>query len=170
MRNKNESYWETVAAIGSVILIFLLAFLFMTSCKLVSKVDKNKLDSVNVVKQSEVLNKVDTSKSKTETIHTKETIYQPQPIYIQGKDGETRVLFVPQMTRETGSTKIEDNTAKYEQFKKDYSDSLALLTFSKQSEKKAGMSWVTLVMLITLAVIVLKLFSPHISKLLKLKS
>jgi hypothetical protein len=168
MKNNNESFWETVIAVLAVILIFLYAMLVFPSCKLLSKVNKASTDSVQVVKGSEVLSKVDTSKNKTETASTKETIYYPQPIYIQGKDGETKVIFAPQSTKESGTTKTEDNTAKFEQMKKDFSDSLSVLKNSKKSETKAGTDWLQIAILSALGLLVFKHFiAPYISLIKK---
>jgi len=162
--NKNESFWETVVAVAAVALIFVFMLVFLSSCKLFREVDKAKSDSASVVKQSEVNTKVDTSKSKTETIHTKETIYQPQPIYIQGKDGETKVIFVPQTTRETGSQTQENTNYKFDGLRKEFLDSLNVAKASKQSETKAGTDWFQIAMLAALVLLVFKNFlAPYIS-------
>lgn len=167
MKNPNTPYFKTLETAFVVALVIVLITITCSSCKLLSKVGKAKSDSTTVIKQSETIAKVDTSKSKTETIHTKETVYQPQPIYIQGKDGETKVIFVPQSTREVGSVKTEDNTAKFEQMKKDFSDSLAVIKSAKQSETKAGTDWLQIAILGALGLVLIKNFAPNILSLIK---
>ena len=156
----------------AALIIFIIIYT-LTGCNVFRALKKEeseaRADSVNVKKQTEVSSKVDTTKTKTETIHTKETIYQPQPIYIQGKDGETKVIFVPQSTKETGSNKEEKQNFSFEDYRKDFMDSVKIAEMEKQLAKQSetkgsllgmgfwiGVSLVGLV-LIGLMVMVLKM-------------
>jgi hypothetical protein len=78
---------------------------------------------------------------KTTTATTKETVYYPQPIYIQGKDGETKVIFAPKSTTETGKQEVQNFN--YEDYRKDIVDSMRIanleLALSKKSETKGSL-------------------------------
>jgi len=123
-------------ALGIVIVMFACS-----SCSVFGEFGKKRTsvsnDSTNFKKETEKLSKVDTSKSKNET--TKETVYYPQPIIVPGKDGETKVIFVPQSTKETG--KEETQNFNYDQWFKEKTDSMTIaqlqLELSKKSEIKA---------------------------------
>ena len=99
-----------------------LIIILLSGCKLFREVDKKSSDSTVVKKDIQSSAKVDTSQTKTETASTKETVYYPQPIYIQGKDGETKVVFVPQSTKETGTKKEESNNAIFETWQRNFMD------------------------------------------------
>ena len=112
MRDTNEK-WEIVkGAVGAVIILAIFVIFFLTGCKTVRNTKKSTSDSTSVSSVKEVTAKSDSSGSKTE--NTKETVYYPQPIYIQGKDGENKIVFVPQSVKETGKTEqaqvIVDNS------------------------------------------------------------
>jgi len=164
--------WNILKWLFAALIIFIIIYT-LTGCNVFRALKKEesevKSDSVSVKKQTETLSKVDTTKTKTETIHTKETIYQPQPIYIQGKDGETKVIFVPQSTKETGSNKEEKQNFSFENYRKDFMDSVKIAEMEKQLAKQSetkgsilgmgfwiGVSLVGLV-LIGLMVMVLKM-------------
>jgi len=152
----------------------IICFIF-SSCTLFNKSQKQVTraasDSTNTHKETEVSKKVDTS--KTTTVNTKETVYYPQPIIVPGKNGETKVVFVPQSTKETGSE--ERQNFNYEDYRKDLIDSMRIanleLQLTKQSETKTsilgfgfwlGVAIVGLV-LIGLMVMVLKMKSQFTS-------
>ena len=175
----SNSFFKVLFNAFIIALFIVLLLMILSSCKLVGGSQKQKSevsgDTTSVKKQTESLTKGDTSKSKTETIHTKETIYQPQPIYIQGKDGETKVIFVPQSTKETGSNKSETLTYTFEDYRKDFLDSVRManleIALSKKSEIKVdilplgfwfGLALVGLV-LIGVMVMVLKMRSQFTS-------
>src|SRR5574339_720218 len=96
--------------VSGALIIFLLVILFIcSSCKSIKGLKSNSRDSLSVQKLSEGATKTDSSGSKTDKTNTKETVYYPQPIYIQGKDGETKTVFVPQYIKETGTEKTEES-------------------------------------------------------------
>ena len=140
----NETKEYIFTFIGALVIACVIVFLFvtLTGCKLLSKVEKQKsevkTDSTNVKKVTETSSKVDTS--KTVTASSKETIYYPQPIIVPGKNGETKVVFVPQSTKETGTE--ERQNFNYEDYRKDLIDSMRIanleLQLTKQSEIKTS--------------------------------
>lgn len=137
---KYKGIWKEV--IGVLFILLAIAVWFScSSCNIFQALKKDKQevknDSVNVKKETETSSKVDTSKTKTETIHTKETIYQPQPIYIQGKDGETKVIFVPASTKETGESKEEKQNFNYDNYRKEIADSLWKSNIEKMLSKES---------------------------------
>jgi hypothetical protein len=117
--------------------------LLLSSCSFFNKSQKTtseiKNDSTKVKKETETSSKIDTSKTTTAT--TKETVYYPQPIYIQGKDGETKVIFAPKSTTETGKQEVQNFN--YEDYRKDIVDSMRIanleLALSKKSETKGSL-------------------------------
>ena len=117
--------------------------LILSSCDFFRRVQRTetevKSDSANVKKVTETSSKIDTS--KTSTVTTKETVYYPQPIIVPGKNGETKVVFVPQSTKETGSE--ERQNFNYEDYRKDLIDSMRIanleLALSKKTETKAAL-------------------------------
>jgi len=139
MKEPNENIFISVG--GALIIIGLLFWLILFSgCKVFQDLKKEKShigsDSVNVKKESESLSKVDTSKSKSESAHNKETVYYPQPIYIEGKDGETKVVFVPQTVRESGTNKEETQNFNFENYRKDIIDSMRIAQLEFQLSKR----------------------------------
>lgn len=128
--------------IKSILTIIIFCTIF-SSCEFMRKSQKTKQevssDSTNVKKETETSSKVDTSKTKTAT--TKETIYYPQPIIVPGKNGETKVVFVPQSTKETGTE--EKQNFNYEDYRKDIIDSMRIanleLALSAKSEVKGSL-------------------------------
>jgi len=171
MTNPYKSFFKNLLLAVLMAIAIVLMLIGMSSCKLFKEVKKDSSDSARVVKQTETAIKVDTSKSKTETASTKETIYYPQPIYVQGKDGETKVIFVPQSTKETGSKTEENTNAIFEQFKKDFSDSLNSIKNSKQTDTKikVGLSTFEIIILCAFGLILLKMFAPSVINLLTKK-
>jgi len=131
--NKSDILIFLICPLSHFISIFLFS---LASCKLFREIQTEKSDSTSVNKSSEGLQKVDTSKIKSESASTKETVYYPQPIYIQGKDGETKVVFVPQSTKETEARKEETDLALFENFRKEFLDSLSSKTSKKDAETK----------------------------------
>lgn len=127
-----------LAALGIVLLM-----LACSSCDFFRRVQRTetqvKNDSTNVKKETETSSKIDTSKTTTAT--TKETVYYPQPIIVPGKDGETKVIFVPQSTKETG--KQETQNFNYDQWFKEKTDSMTIanlqLELSKKTETKGSL-------------------------------
>ncbi len=133
----NDLLWTFILA-----LIFVIIAAIFSGCTLFQKTQKTKeeikSDSTSVKKVTETSSKVDTS--KTSSTNTKETVYYPQPIIVPGKNGETKVVFVPQTIRETGTE--EKQNFNYEDYRKDLIDSMRIanleLALSKQSETKTS--------------------------------
>lgn len=147
---------------GALLLLSILVIILCSSCKLFKQVEKSNSDSTKVEKQDEVNSKVDTSKTKNESTATKETVYYPQPIYIQGKDGETKVVFVPQSTKETEVSKSENQNAVFEEWKRHYEDSTqnAQSNLSKDVKVKAGPSFIEWLLIIAIGLLFIKIFLP----------
>ena len=124
-------------ALGIILLMFACSCSFFNKSQRQTSTTKN--DSTNVKKETEKSSKIDTSKTTTAT--TKETVYYPQPIIVPGKDGETKVIFVPQSTKETG--KQETQNFNYDQWFKEKTDSITIanlqLELSKKSETKGSL-------------------------------
>lgn len=120
--------------------ITVLCIIALSSCKLFREVSKNEKqvsgDSTHVTSNLIDKNSVDTSKTKRNETSTKETVYYPQPIYIQGKDGETKTVFVPQSVKETGSKSEEINNAIFENYKQHIEDSLRISELERQQTKQ----------------------------------
>lgn len=120
--------------------ITVLSIIALSSCKLfreVSKSDKQvSSDSTHVTSNLIDKSSIDTSKTKRNETSTKETVYYPQPIYIQGKDGETKTIFVPQSIKETGSKSEEINNAIFENYKQHIQDSLRISELERQQIKQ----------------------------------
>lgn len=144
----------------------LIILVLFSSCKLFTKSQGSKDDSSHVISNKEQTLSGDTSKRKSEATNTKETVYYPQPIYIQGKDGESKVVFVPQTVKETLSNKEESQNGNYQQVTKDFMDSMRafMQTRSSQTTVKAFDFWqifalgiVGLVVLVILYVIIKKI-------------
>lgn len=95
-----------LGAVGFFIMMVFICFV-CSSCKLFREVNKSSKDSTSINNTKEGSIKFDSSGSKSDITSTKETIYYPQPIYIQGKDGEVRVISIPQVVKESGTEKTE---------------------------------------------------------------
>jgi uncharacterized membrane protein len=129
---------DFIKALGGVAMIFLFLTAFICSgCEFMRKLDKSattdRNDSTNVKKQTEVSSSVDTSKTKTAS--TKETVYYPQPIIVPGKDGETKIVFVPQTVKETGTE--EKQNFNYENYMKNVLDSMTIAQLKSELNKKS---------------------------------
>lgn len=138
-----NSFFKDLITCLIIALVIVGLCLLLSSCDFFRRVQRTetetKNDSTNVKKVTETSSKIDTS--KTSTVTTKETVYYPQPIIVPGKNGETKVVFVPQSTRETGSE--EKQNFNYEDYRKDLLDSMRIanleLALSKQTETKAAL-------------------------------
>lgn len=143
---------------GALCVLLLLALFCCSSCKVFRESKQSSKDSTVIHKESEGSFKSDSSGSKTE--NTKETVYYPQPIYIEGKDGETKVVFVPQTVKESGKTEqaqiIKDTSWK------DAFNSLAVLIANKETEKKVKVATSPLlwVLIGVVALLLIKNFLP----------
>lgn len=166
--NPNKLYFKDLITAAIISVLFVVFIISFSSCKLLSKVNKSSNDSASVKKETETSAKVDTSKSKTESSNTKETVYYPQPIIVPGKDGETKVIFVPQSTKETGSQTQENINYKFEDLRKEVLDSLRVANASKESKTKAGTDWLTIAIVAGIGLLLFKNFiAPYISLIKK---
>lgn len=134
--NKFFDLFKGVLGAIGMLLLFLLPFI-CSSCKLSREVSKSGKDSIVVSKTNEGNSRIDSSGTKSDKTNTKETVYYPQPIYIQGKDGETKTVFVPQYIREIGTEKTEQSQIIKDTSWKDAFNSLAVLISSKESQTTA---------------------------------
>jgi hypothetical protein len=125
-----------LVALGIIILM-----LACSSCSFFNKSQSSRKqtgsDSSNVKKVTETLTKVDTSKTKSESTYTKETIYF-------GRDTTINNYFTTPaptvIVRETGTKKEETQNFNFENYRKDLIDSIRIahleLELSKKSETK----------------------------------
>lgn len=165
MRDTNEEYWEVIkGVIGALIILAIFIIFFLTGCKTISHLKKATNDSTSVKKVNEGSVKSDSSGSKSES--TKETVYYPQPIIVPGKDGETKVIFVPQTVKETGKTE-EAKVVKDESWREAF-DSLSskILSLSQDKKTKVGLSFIEWMLVGAVGLMFLKSFSPPIIKFL----
>jgi hypothetical protein len=165
MRDTNEKYTEIWKGIGGgiIIIALLLWFILASGCKTDRNLKKSTNDSISVVKTNEGSSKVDSSGSKSDKTNTKETVYYPQPIYIQGKDGEPKVIFVPQTVKETGTEKTEQVQVVKDESWREAFDSLSskILTLSQDKKVKVGPSLIEWILIIGIGLIFLKQFIPY---------
>ena len=130
---------EFISGVAGALFILSLPFLLImcSGCEFFRKMSKSETevrgDSVNVKKATEVSSSVDTSKSKIAS--TKETVYYPQPIIVPGKDGETKIVFVPQTVKETGTE--EKQNYNFENYRKDFLDSMRMAKLEAELNKKS---------------------------------
>ena len=141
IEDSNRKFWRqdfALAIAGILILAFIIFISVITSgCEFFRKIDKQtttaKNDSTKVNKVTEVASSVDTSKSKSAS--TKETVYYPQPIIVQGKDGESKIVFVPQTVKETGTE--EKQNFNFDNYRRDLLDSIAIAQLREELNKKS---------------------------------
>jgi len=169
MRDTNEEYWDVVKGAIGVLIVFAIFIIFLlTGCKTVRSLKKSTTDSTSVSKVNEGSSKTDSSGSKSDKTTTKETVYYPQPIYIEAKNGESKIVFVPHSVKETGTEKTEQFD--YSRDEKIFSklDSLikAVTNVQSASSTKVGFSTFEIIMMIAGGIIVLKMFTPSIIKLI----
>ena len=157
-----------ILAIG-MLLLFVGILMLLPGCKILKNQKLATKDSVSVNQSSQGSVRVDSSGSKSDKTNTKETVYYPQPIYIEGKNGgEPKIIFVPQTVRETGTEKTEQAQIVKDTSWHDAFNSLALLIANKESKSstRIGFSTFEIIMMIAGGIIVLKMFGPSIIKLI----
>jgi hypothetical protein len=162
--NNDKPFFAILKGAIAVAVTLVTICIVCSSCKLFYNLGKGKeqsrSDSVGVKKQTEQTSKVDTSKSKTESTYSKETTYYPQPIYVNGP--EPKIVFVPQTVTESGTSKQESFNAVFENWKKNYEDSVAkaeaMKTKNKEVEVTAKTDWLTIGMLAAIALLFLQKF------------
>jgi hypothetical protein len=141
MKDALKEFWLDVG-VGILVFIAILTLLiFLSGCSLQTLFDKQKKeqasDSTSVKKETESFSKVDSTKSKSEATNTKETVYYPQPIIVPGRDGETKVVFVPQTVTESGTVKEEKQNFNFEDWYKRKEDSAKIAQLQTELDKKS---------------------------------
>jgi hypothetical protein len=156
----DKQYWKDWGlALSCVLAIFLFLALFICSgCKVLRSSKSNTKDSVSVNKVNEGSVRVDSSGSKSD--RTKETVFYPQPIYIEGKNGESKIIFVPQSVKET--EKVEDAKIIKDDSWRQALDSLSWQITNREMDKKVkvGPSFIEWCLIIGLALLLFKNFLP----------
>lgn len=140
MKDTNEDYIEIVKGVagGLIILVLIVWFFLASGCKLLSEVKKDrtetKTDSSGVKKETEMLSKVDTSKSKSESAYTKEIFYYGRDTTINN------FIFQPNQPsvyiKESGTRKDETQNYNYEQRLRQSLDSMRISELEKQLNKE----------------------------------
>lgn len=164
MKDTNEEYWEIFkGVVGGLIILAIFIIFFLTGCKTSSQLKKATNDSTSVKKETNSQVKLDSSGSKSDKTSTKETVYYPQPIYIEGKNGETKVVFVPQVVKETGTEKTEEVQVSKDESWREAFDSLSskILNLSQDKKTKVGPSFIEWILIIAVGLIFLKQFIPY---------
>jgi hypothetical protein len=164
MKDSDGEYIAIVKGVcGFLIVAALAIWIFLaTGCKVLSVKKKETSDSTSVKKETNELSKVDTSKTKSASTNTKETVYYPQPIIVPGKDGETKIVFVPQTVKESGSSSQETNTYDFEKRLNEKIDSVNASKDVKNTDTnaKVGPSFIEWCLIAGLALLLLKNFLP----------
>lgn len=153
---------------------YLLLILLLSSCRLLNESAKKKDSSESISSSSSQKHesKADTSRGTSEKTNVKETTFYPQPIIIPGSESKpAQVVFVPQTVKETTNERDEWWMNKFEQFMLVNRDTTSTKqeTKEKQSETKAGMDTITIVLIIAVGLIFLKDIIPFL-KLIKPKT
>ena len=171
MKGTDGEFWVIVKeAIGAAFLIVVIIICFCcTGCKILKNEKSNTKDSISTSKTNEGYSKIDSSGTKTDKTNTKETVYYPQPIYIQGKDGETRTVFVPQYVKESGTEKTEQAQIIKDTSWKEAFNSLAVLIANKESQTKTkvGFSTFEIIIMVIGGLMFLKMFGMPLINLIK---
>lgn len=148
-----------LGALGFGLMMVFICFV-CSSCKLFREVNKSSKDSTSVNNSKEGSIKFDSSGSKSDITSTKETIYYPQPIIVPGKDGESKIIIVPQSVRETGTEKTEQAHIITDTSWKDAIREMSVAIANKQTETSAKTDWLTIALLIGIGLLVLKSYLP----------
>ena len=151
---------EFISGVAGALFILSLPFLLVMcgGCKVLKSTKSNVKDSTSVNKVNEGSVRVDSSGSKSD--RTKETVFYPQPIYIEGKNGESKIIFVPQSVRET--EKVEDAKIIKDDSWRQALDSLSWQITNREMDKKVkvGPSFIEWILIGGLALLLLKNFLP----------
>lgn len=138
MQQTDKKYFSLLFWITAFVILGLIAC-SLTSCKLLSKVERssktNSTDTTSVKKEISQGSSADTSKTKKNETNEKTTVYYPQPIIVPGKDGETKVVFVPQTVRETGTKSEQTDNYKFDEWMRRKEDSLRIASLQEQLSK-----------------------------------
>ena len=155
-------------AIVAIIIIGIIVFL--SGCTLFKTSKSVASDTTSVKKEVQLSSKVDTSKSKSESAYIKETfIYPPRDTTINNFYNTTNPPAV--YIRESGSKKEETNTAIFDNFRKEFLDSLAASkrTVATESKTKFGFSTFEIIILCAVGLIFLKQFGGPILNIITKK-
>jgi hypothetical protein len=158
MRDTNNEFKSIIKGAFIVAAAIVILCLLCSSCKVLKSTKSNVKDSLSVQKVNEGSVRVDSSGSKSD--RTKETVFYPQPIYIEGKNGESKIIFVPQSVRET--EKVEDAKIIKDDSWRQALDSLSWQITNREMDKKVkvGPSFIEWCLIIGLALLLLKNFLP----------
>lgn len=149
-------YFPSLAvAVSLVVIIF-----SCSSCKFLSKVSKSTKDSTSVNNIKEGSARFDSSGSKSDVTNIKETVYYPQPIIVPGKDGETKVIFVPQTVKETDNEKKEQAHVTSDTSWREAIREITIALSNKDKTSSAKTDWLTIAILIGIGLLVLKSYLP----------
>lgn len=159
---------KTVAQIIALAIIIVLILLILSSCKILTGKKTISDSSADVSKTKEGVTKTDSTGIKSDKTSTKETIYYPQPIYIQGKDGEPKVIFVPQSTKETGTEKTESvQLVKDESWREAFDSLMTAITKTKtNTDMRVGPDTFQIIILCALGLVIFRMFGPYLIKIL----
>ncbi len=159
MRDTDNDFFTIIKGSLIVCAVLLLICWFCSSCRVIKSTKSTVKDSLSVQKVNEGSARVDSSGSKSDK--TKETVYYPQPIYIEGKNGgEPKIIFVPQSVRET--SKEEDAKIVKDDSWRQALDSLSAKFTNRELDKKVkvGPSFIEWLLIAGLALLLLKNFLP----------
>ena len=158
MRDTDNEFKSIIKGAFIVAAAIVILCLLCSSCKVLKSTKSNVKDSLSVQKVNEGSVRVDSSGSKSD--RTKETVFYPQPIYIEGKNGESKIIFVPQSVRET--EKVEDAKIIKDDSWRQALDSLSSKFTKSELDKKTkvGPSFIEWILIGGLALLLLKNFLP----------
>jgi hypothetical protein len=162
MKDALKEFWLDVGiATLFVIAIFLVMF-FFSGCKVLKNQKISTKDSTSVNNSKEGSIKSDSSGSKADRTSTKETVYYPQPIYIEGKNGEAKIIFVPQSVKESGTEKLEQAQIIRDTSWKEAIREMTVALSNKELEKKTkvGPSFIEWILIAGIALLYVKDFLP----------
>jgi len=158
MRDTDNEFKSIIKGAFIVAAAIVILCLLCSSCKVLKSTKSNVKDSTSVNKVNEGSVRVDSSGSKSD--RTKETVFYPQPIYIEGKNGESKIIFVPQSIKETDKTEqaqVITDTSWREAFR-ELSSHLENRELDKKT--KVGPSFIEWILIGGLALLLLKNFLP----------
>lgn len=167
MKDAIKEFWLDVGVVVLALLALLSVMFFFSGCKVVKDLKQSSKDSSSINNSKEGSVKIDSSGSKADRTNTKETVYFPQPIIVPGKDGDTKVIFVPQTVRETGTEKTEQAQIIRDTSWKEAIREMTLALKEKELEKKTkvGPSFLEWVLIAGIGLLLIKNFLPF--KLIK---
>lgn len=138
--HKNDILEYILLVFGSIAVAALLVLLFslLTGCRLIREHKSDSTvktsDSSTFKKQSESSNKVDTSKSKSETTYLKETyIYPPRDTIVNNYYPASPAVYI----RESGNKKDETQNYNYDQRLKEVTDSMKIASLQQQVNEQS---------------------------------